>query len=206
MITEYYTTRYQFYGFYDTSYYNYNMEKDFNAMMNDESMPKGKHYKLVKFDKYQRDLCKEWIDLVKYQLETATGNVIKRIGVRKFWLKSPKEYNFETDKLVVKIEFNKRALEKWCLKDKPDKFNEYLKENYSSYDGFVSFTPDSINAFKDKYFKECKTFKEREFNNLFNIMLEFYLNCQIDFELDVNEQIRYWQEENLGEYMRLVKD
>lgn len=85
-------------------------------MMNDESMPKGKHYKLVKFDKYQRDLCKEWIDLVKYQLETATGNVIKRVGVRKFRLESPKEYNFETDKLVVKIEFNKRALEQWCLK------------------------------------------------------------------------------------------
>lgn len=206
MITEYYTTRYQFEGFYESSYYHSGMEYDYNNLMDDELMPKGKHYELTRFKQYQRDLCKEWIDLVKYQLETATGNVIKRIGVRKFRLDSPKEYNFETDKLVVKIEFNKRALEEWCLKSKPDKFNEYLKENYSSYDGFTSFTPNSIGEFKQKYFKEYKTFKEREYNNLFNIMLEFYLNCQIDFELDVNEQIRYWQDENLGDYMRLVKD
>lgn len=206
MITEYYTTRHQFEGFYESIYYHSGMEYDYNNLMDDELMPKGKHYELTRFKQYQRDLCKEWIDLVKYQLETATGNVIKRIGVRKFRLDSPKEYNFETDKLVVKIEFNKRALEEWCLESKPDKFNEYLKENYSSYDGFTSFTPNSIGEFKQKYFKEYKTFKEREYNNLFNIMLEFYLNCQIDFELDVNEQIRYWQDENLGDYMRLVKD
>lgn len=206
MITEYYTTRHQFEGFYESNYYHSDMEYDYNKMMDKDLMPKHKHYELVKFDEYKRDLCKEWIDLVKYQLETATGNVIKRVGVRKFWLKSPKYYNFETDKLVVKIEFNKRALEEWCLKSKPDKFNEYLKENYSSRSGFISFTPDNIGEFKNKYFKECKTFKEREFNNLFNIMLEFYLNCQIDFELDVNEQIRYWQDENLGKYMKLVKN
>ena len=98
MKTKYYTTRSQFEGFYDTSYYNYNMEKDFNEMMNDESMPKGKHYELTKFKQYQRDLCKEWIDLVKYQLETATGNVIKKISTRNFELDSPREYNFTTDK------------------------------------------------------------------------------------------------------------
>ena len=93
MKTKYYTTRSQFYGFY-----NYNMEKDFNEMMNDESMPKGKHYELTNFEKYQKDLCKEWIDLVKYQLEFATGNVIKKISTRNFELDSPKEYNFRTDK------------------------------------------------------------------------------------------------------------
>ena len=206
MKTKYYTTRYQFYGFYDTSYYNYNMEKDFNEMMNDESMPKGKHYELVKFDKYQRDLCKEWIDLVKYQLETATGNVIKKISTRNFELDSPREYNFTTDKLIVNVEFRLRALEHWCLKDKPEEFSKYLKENYSSYDGFISFTPNSIDAFKEKYFNEYKTFEERERNNLINVMLEFYFECQIDFELDVNDQIVYWREENLSDYMRLVKD
>lgn len=206
MKTKYYTTRSQFEGFYDTSYYNYNMEKDFNEMMNDESMPKGKHYELVKFDKYQRDLCKEWIDLVKHQLEFATGNVIKKISTRNFELHSPKEYNFTTDKLIVNVEFRLRALEHWCLKDKPEEFSKYLKENYSSYDGFISFTPNSIDAFKEKYFNEYKTFEERERNNLINVMLEFYFECQIDFELDVNDQIVYWQDENLSDYMRLVKD
>ena len=92
------------------------------------------------------------------------------------------------------------------MKDKPEEFSKYLKENYSSYDGFISFTPNSIDAFKEKYFNEYKTFEERERNNLINVMLEFYFECQIDFELDVNDQIVYWREENLSNYMRLVKD
>lgn len=205
MKTKYYTTRSQFEGFYESNYYHSDMEYDYNNLMED-SMPKGKHYELTKFDDYQKALCREWIELVKYQLESATGNVIKNISTRKFELDSPKEYNFETDKLIVNVEFRLRALEHWCLKDKPEKFNEYLKQNYSSYDGFISFTPNSIDAFKEKYFKEYKTFEERERNNLINIMLEFYFECQIDFETDVNEQIIYWQDENLSDYMRLVKD
>lgn len=144
--------------------------------------------------------------MVKHQLEFATGNVIKKISIRNFELDSPREYNFTTDKLIVNVEFRLRALEHWCLKNKPEKFNKYLKENYSSYDGFISFIPNSIDAFKEKYFNEYKTFEERERNNLINIMLEFYFECQIDFKTDVNEEILYWREENLSDYMRLVKD
>ena len=206
MITEYYTTRHQFEGFYESNYYHSDMEYNYNEMMDDESMPKNKHYELTRFKQYQRDLCKEWIDLVKYQLETSTGNVIKKISTRKFRLDSPKYYNFETDKLVIKIEFSKKALELWCFTTKADKFNEYLKEHYSSYSGFISFISNNIDDFKHDYFFKYLTFKDRERNNLYNVMLEFYLNCQIDFELDVNEQIRYWQDENLGEYMKLVKN
>lgn len=205
MKTKYYTTRLQFEGFYESNYYHSDMEYDYNNLMED-SMPKGKHYELTKFDDYQKALCREWIELVKHQLESATGNVIKNISTRKFELDSPKEYNFETDKLIVNVEFRLRALEHWCLKDKPEKFNEYLKQNYPSYDGFISFTPNSIDDFKEKYFKEYKTFEERERNNLINIMLEFYFECQIDFETDVNEQIIDWRKENLSNYMRLVKD
>lgn len=203
MKTKYYTTRSQFEGFYESNYYHSDMEYDYNNLMED-SMPKGKHYELTKFNDYQKALCREWIELVKHQLESATGNVIKNISTRKFELDSPKEYNFETDKLIVNVEFRLRALEHWCLKDKPEKFNEYLKQNYSSYDGFISFTPNSIDAFKEKYFKEYKTFEERERNNLINIMLEFYFECQIDFEADVNEQIVYGLD--ISDYMRLVKD
>lgn len=203
MKTKYYTTRSQFYGFYESNYYNSDMEYDYNNLMDDE-LPKGKHYELTKFKEYQKALCKEWIDLVKHQLEFATGNVIKKISTRNFELDSPREYNFETDKLIVNVEFRLRALEHWCLKDKPEKFNEYLKQNYSSYDGFISFIPNSIDAFKEKYFNEYKTFEERERNNLINVMLEFYFECQIDFEADVNEQIMYSLD--ISDYMRLVKD
>ena len=74
MITEYYTTANQFNGFYDSRYYNCDMENDYNEMMSgygeDENMPKDKHYELTKFDEYKTDLCKEWVDIVKGQLNT----------------------------------------------------------------------------------------------------------------------------------------
>lgn len=194
MKTKYYTTSSQFHGFYESDYYHSDMEYELDE-----------HYELTKFNDYQKDLCKEWIDLVKHQLEFATGNVIKKISTLNFELDSPREYNFTTDKLIINVEFRLRALEHWCFKDKPEEFNKYLKENYSSYDGFISFIPNRIYAFKDKYFNEYKTFKERERNNLINVMLEFYFECQIDFELDVNEQIVYWREENLSNYMELAE-
>lgn len=205
MKTQYYTTRSQFEGFYESDYCHSDMEYDYNNLMED-SIPKGKHYELTKFEKYKKDLCKEWIDLVKHQLEFATGNVIKKISTRNFELDSPKEYNFTTDELIVNVEFRLRALEHWCLKDKLEEFSKYLKENYSSYDGFISFIPNSIDVFKEKYFNEYKTFEERERNNLINVMLEFYFECQIDFESDVNEQIICWQNVFLSNYMRLVKN
>ena len=110
MKTKYYTTSSQFHGFYESDYYHNDMEYDYNNLMED-SMPKGKHYELTKFNDYQKDLCKEWIDLVKYQLEFATGNVIKKISTRNFELDSPREYNFTTDKLIINVEFRLRALE-----------------------------------------------------------------------------------------------
>lgn len=68
MKTKYYTTSSQFYGFYESDYYNSDMEYDYNNL-------RDKHYELTKFNDYQKALCKKWIDLVKHQL---TGNVIKK--------------------------------------------------------------------------------------------------------------------------------
>ena len=104
------------------------------------------------------------------------------------------------------VDFRINALKLWCFKTKADKFNEYLKEHYSSWSGFCSFIPNSLHDFKDKYYNKCKTNKERERENLFNVMLEFYLECQVDFETDVNENLIYWINDELPNYMELVDD
>ena len=206
MKTEYYTTTNQFYGFYESHYYHCDMENDYNEMMDGCSgdNPKGKHYELTNFDEYKTDLCKEWVDIVKGQLEFATGNVIRSIKYKR--LDSPRFYNYETDKLVMIVDFRINALKLWCFKTKADKFEEYLKEHYSSRSGFISFIPNTLHDFKNKYYNECRTNKERERENLFNVMLEFYLECQVDFETDVNENLIYWINEELPNYMELVDD
>ena len=58
MKTKYYTTCSQFEGFYESDYYS-DMEYEYSNRMDE-------HYELTNFEKYQKDLCKEWIDLVKH--------------------------------------------------------------------------------------------------------------------------------------------
>ncbi len=57
---------------------------------------------------------------------------------------SPSEYNFRTDVLDFTIEVDEvELLQKLVdLKDNAD-FAEFLKQHYTSYDGFMSFTPNN---------------------------------------------------------------
>jgi hypothetical protein len=65
---------------------------------------------------------------------------------------SPKYYNFATDEIDLTVEFNKRHVLKFA-KDNQDGFNIYLKNKYSSYDGFISYTANNytewLEDFKD---------------------------------------------------------
>lgn len=54
---------------------------------------------------------------------------------------SPREYNFETDKLDVSCEVDTRKLRKRIFEELLEEFTTYLKEHWSSYDGFFSFVP-----------------------------------------------------------------
>ena len=53
MKTKYYTTSSQFEGFYESDYYYSDMEYDYSNLMDE-------HYELTNFEKYQKDLCKDW--------------------------------------------------------------------------------------------------------------------------------------------------
>lgn len=57
---------------------------------------------------------------------------------------SPKYYNFSTDEMVFDVTFNKRKVKQYA-KDYRDEFNQFLKDNYSSYDGFCSMTSNNYN-------------------------------------------------------------
>lgn len=60
---------------------------------------------------------------------------------------SPREYNFETDSLDYILHVNKGDLMKTVHGLKDDaKFSEYLRERYSTRDGFISFTPNNYDA------------------------------------------------------------
>lgn len=63
---------------------------------------------------------------------------------------SPKFYNFATDNLEFYVKFDKRKVLKFA-KDNKDTFNQFLKDNYSSRDGFHSFTANNFNYWLDDF-------------------------------------------------------
>ena len=74
-------------------------------------------------------------------------NFIKSIHFTGFW--SPREYNFATDQLDFTLEIDRELMLKELAKliDSKD-FKQFLKDNYSSRDGFMSFT---ANNYQDLY-------------------------------------------------------
>lgn len=65
---------------------------------------------------------------------------------------SPRYYNFETDQLDLEVTFNKTKVRQFA-KNNQDTFDDFLREHFTSYDGFHSYTPNNYDAwikdFKD---------------------------------------------------------
>jgi hypothetical protein len=102
-------------------------------------------------------------------------------------LNKPREYNFTTDKVYFELEydtekFNVPVTYKCCnsqwgfyfedmnpFKDwainkieeleKNPKFEQYLKDNFSSYDGFRSWTPNNINDLVYELYREDNCYR-----------------------------------------------
>jgi len=67
---------------------------------------------------------------------------------------SPGEYNFQTDQLDFTVDIDKTKLLDTVNKLKDNKeFAQFLRDNYSSYDGFISFTPNNYQELYDAIIK-----------------------------------------------------
>ena len=83
------------------------------------------------YDNYYLELSKEFCFIVWNELE----DFIYKIEFSE--LKSPKYYNYSNDYIECKIKPKKQAILNY-IKNNYNNWNEYLKDNYTSYDGFIS--------------------------------------------------------------------
>lgn len=89
---------------------------------------------------------------------------------------SPRYYNYETDKVLIDVDYNFIALVKYCRHTKREEFTKYLVDNYTSCSGYVSFIENSIGEFfADSWFNSHK-------NIAIQVMIEFYLINEVDLE------------------------
>ena len=98
------------------------------------------------FDKYKKQL--ELLAEMFFNKAHSCNDF--EIKVKTGKITSPQFYNYYTDTIDFEVTFNYKELLNY-IKSNLDEFKLYLKDNYSSYDGFVSFMPNNYNEWLEKY-------------------------------------------------------
>ena len=89
------------------------------------------------YKNYESEVCKYAVEYVERMLKSL-DNVIESIEFEE--MRSPKEYNFYNDSINVKITFSEKNIDKIksIINMNLAEWESYLKNCYTSYDGFFS--------------------------------------------------------------------
>ena len=103
----------------------------------------SRYYDSIEFDykEYEKDAARGCCDWVEYQLQAALGD--DKVKVVFESIHSPREYNFANDSINCKITVDEEKVLQY-LRDHKESFAEYLKDNFTSYDGFHSFYSNQL--------------------------------------------------------------
>lgn len=132
---------------------------------------------LTNFDEFERRVGEYATEVMYESLPLPAFGLItnmKFVGIS-----SPKFYNFETDKLVIEITYDDDALASYCFDHNRNEFEIYLRQNFTSYDGFHSFIANNVSDFKNQMKDEESSYWS---DRCSQVMLEFYLLQTLDME------------------------
>jgi hypothetical protein len=87
------------------------------------------------YNKAKLAMNQAWVD--RFNVETGLNLKYKDMS-------SPKEYNFQTDRVFVEITLKELEKVRKITEEHPEEFQQYLTRNFKSGDGFVSFYPDDF--------------------------------------------------------------
>lgn len=168
-------------------------EKSYDEAVDNFSMEKYKEMLITNAKQYIKDI-------VLPELQSKTDSIIS-IEVTGFY--SPRSYNYGSDELEFDVTVNKRKLieEVYTMSDS-SKFEEYLKDEYSSHAGFTSFMPNSLEDFDNEIIRSENNDSWRPITQYYNYLLK---SCDIesfveyladneynrdysDYQLDDNEE------------------
>lgn len=97
----------------------------------------------------------------------------------------PRYYNFETDELNFTLDISDEDYKEMlyeCIDD-PD-FEDFLKDNYSSYDGFISFVANNVEEFE----------KQEDYKKVSQLIMFLYTKDDLreTYQYDYEEKIYEW--------------
>ena len=184
-------------------------------LINDYEIDEDKDNEYIKFDsneywsnlfdisKFRAEILTLGTDYIKDEIKPIlTGLKLGISDIETVSINSPRFYNFECDELyfdlIVEDQFNNNIIDKInnLSTDELIRFNTYLKDNYSSYDGFVSFTSNnSLDVINN-----VKNYDERDISAFLNWYVFDFLN-----EIDENDWLQYVHQ-NISSYSEFIND
>ena len=184
-------------------------------LINDYEIDEDKDNEYIKFDsneywsnlfdisKFRAEILTLATDYIKDEIKPIlTGLKLGISDIETVSINSPRFYNFECDELyfdlIVEDQFNNNIIDKInnLSTDELIRFNTYLKDNYSSYDGFVSFTSNnSLDVINN-----VKNYDERDISAFLNWYVFDLLN-----EIDENDWLQYVNQ-NISSYSEFIND
>lgn len=158
-----------FEGFYESTLYNSDSLYWITQTDKEEGYLKGnQYYEIDNWEEFTKEVATNVVDELLNILPD--NEIIQDMKLK--YIYSPKYYNYETDSLIIDMKLNLTKLKRYCFNTYKKEFNQYLKDNFTSHDGFISYISNNINDFKTEYYKPHN---EREIN----VMIEYYLLSQI---------------------------
>lgn len=131
-----------FAGFYD-SIYTPEFYADMYELADDADIYDWV-YENVEYDyrEYEKQIATQYI----YEVENALREYLPHFRAEFREVDSPAYYNFETDKAVgvCNLEDIREDIKAYISKY-PNEFKKWIKDNHSSYDGFISFYSNDVN-------------------------------------------------------------
>lgn len=98
-------------------------------------------------------VAREWsILLWEAVTDAGLGSIITSMEYYGVW--SPQYYNYATDRLQLELTCDFDKLESW-IHEHEDDFKKYLKECWTSRDGFLSHVPNTIEELREsRYYRD----------------------------------------------------
>lgn len=135
---------------------------------------------LTNYDEFECRVGEYATDIMYESLPIPDFTLIKKMDF--VGIASPKFYNFDTDKLMIEITYDDDALASYCFEHNRNEFEIYLRQNFTSYDGFHSFIANNLYDFKRQKEYEESPNRPIPSDRCSQVMLEFYLTQNLDLE------------------------
>ena len=135
------------------------------------------------YDVTQEELDEIVMELAPEYIEDTLKDILADVSVVVKSVYHPSQYNYSGDELEFTLNVSRssyESLKETTLQD--DKFKSFLKQNYSSYDGFVSYMADNIDDFEtqDEWKQVVQVIMFNIPENVIEYNNESYINTFID--------------------------